>query len=193
MEIGSKEGKVLFTVVNNTLSRANLSGADLSRANLSGADLSEANLSRADLSGADLYRANLSGANLSGANLSRANLYMANLYRANLSGANLSGANLSETYLDRADLSGTNLSGANLSETLKVKENGRHLFLGPIGSRKSQLFVVETESGLVFKTGCFCGTQKQFVKAVDNTHGDSTHGKNYMLAVDFVIKFFNQE
>ena len=42
-----------------TLSRANLS-----RANLYGADLSDADLSRANLSGADLSRADLSGANL---------------------------------------------------------------------------------------------------------------------------------
>ncbi len=59
----------------NSLSGANLSGADLSRANLSGADLSRANLSGADLRGANLSWANLSGANLNGADITGCLVY----------------------------------------------------------------------------------------------------------------------
>ena len=76
-----------------------LSGADLSGANLIGANLSRANLTDANLIGANLTDANLSGADLSraslwGADLSRANLWGANIRGAGLSGADLSGANL---------------------------------------------------------------------------------------------------
>ena len=110
-------GAVILTVNAETLSYADLSGAnlrgaDLSGANLRGADLSGADLSGADLSGADLSDANLSDANLSDANLSDANLIYANLSDANLRRADLSGANLSGANLRGADLSGANLRGA---------------------------------------------------------------------------------
>jgi uncharacterized protein YjbI with pentapeptide repeats len=84
-------GAILHTVEADTLSGANLSGADLSGANLYGADLSGANLSRADLG----------GANLSGADLRGANLYGADLSGANLSRADLGGATIHADKLDR--------------------------------------------------------------------------------------------
>ena len=84
------------------LSYANLRGADLSYANLRGTDLSYANLRGADLSYANLRGANLSYADLHGANLSYADLSYANLHGANLSHANLRGIHLSGTagYMD---------------------------------------------------------------------------------------------
>lgn len=48
--------KLILELESNSLSRADLSGADLYRADLSGADLSRAYLSGADLSRADLQR-----------------------------------------------------------------------------------------------------------------------------------------
>ena len=89
----------------------------LCRESMTEADLRGANLYRANLEWANLYGANLEGANLCGANLYRANLYRANLcganlYRANLYGANLEGADLRGANLYRADLRGANLTGA---------------------------------------------------------------------------------
>jgi Pentapeptide repeats (8 copies) len=78
IEIKSVFGKILFTyesannTIAETLTRANLSGANLRSADLTRANLSGANLTRANLSGADLTRANLSGADLTRANLSGA-------------------------------------------------------------------------------------------------------------------------
>ena len=69
-----------------SVTRADLSYANLSYANLRGADLSYANLRGANLSYADLH-----GANLSYADLSYANLHGANLSHANLRGIHLSG------------------------------------------------------------------------------------------------------
>jgi len=94
-------GVVIYIHSGDTLSSANLRGA-----NLSSADLSGATLSSADLSGANLSGANLSGANLSGANLRGADLFGANLRGANLSSANLRGANLRGADLRGADLFG---------------------------------------------------------------------------------------
>ena len=62
-------GKLIKELDIETLSGADLSGANLRYANLRGADLSGANLRYANLSGANLRDANLSGADLSGANL----------------------------------------------------------------------------------------------------------------------------
>ena len=94
--------------------------------------------------------------------------------RANLSGANLSWANLS----------GANLSGANIGKF--VLKNAHPIILGPLGSRMSQLYVWETEQGLVFQTGCFIGDQDDFLKAVLETHGDNIYGKQYRATVDFI-------
>jgi uncharacterized protein YjbI with pentapeptide repeats len=81
---------------NNTLSGADLSGADLSGAYLFDANLSGANLSGASLRGANLSDTSLRGANLSGASLNGAFLWGADLSRANLSNAKITRAQLNE-------------------------------------------------------------------------------------------------
>ena len=88
-----------------TLTDANLRGADLTGADLTGANLRGANLDGANLTGANLYGANLTGADLAGATLTR----------ADLAGADLTGAYLRGAYLTRADLTGANLRGAYLT------------------------------------------------------------------------------
>jgi uncharacterized protein YjbI with pentapeptide repeats len=76
-------GAQFVAKLNEDLSYANLSDANLRFANLSDANLRFANLSYANLSDANLRSANLSDANLSDANLSYANLRFANLSDAN--------------------------------------------------------------------------------------------------------------
>jgi uncharacterized protein YjbI with pentapeptide repeats len=112
--IQQREGESVPVI---SLSRADLSEADLHRANLSGVNLSEANLHGADLSEADLSEANLSTvdlseADLSGADLSEANLILADLSGADLIAADLRRANLSAPVLRGADLTAADLSGA---------------------------------------------------------------------------------
>ena len=151
------------------LEKATTAKADLYEANLRGADLRGANLR-----GADLYGANLRGADLRGANLYGADLGGANLYGANLGGANLYGA----------DLRGANLGGADLGETFGKLIAGRPFFqCGPIGSRSDYLQSFITDKGIVIKAGCFTGFLDAFVAAVEKTHGDSDHGKEYAMAV----------
>ena len=157
-------------------SRANLSRANLYSANLSGGNLSGANLSRAYLSSADMSGANLSGADLFGADMSDANLS-----GADMSGANLSGANLSRAYLSSADLSRADMSGANL--------DSKHCFISisPIGSENGCLWVMADDKGVLkYNRGCFSGTEKEFMFAVNEKHGGTDQEKKYLAAVEFI-------
>ena len=137
-------------------------------------------LEAATKNGANLVGANLAGANLAGANLDGANLVGANLVGANLVGANLVGANLGGANLDGANLVGANLVGANLAGNRPI------LQIGPIGSRAAMLIAFVTDQGLRISTGCFFGTRDQFAAAVDKTHGDSNHGREYRTALALI-------
>ena len=182
-------GAVLFEGEAGMTTRAMLEKATTAKADLYGADLYGANLRYTDLRGANLYGANLRyadlrGANLYGANLRGADLGGANLYAANLRGADLGGANLYGANLGGANLYGADLYGANLGETFGKLIAGRPFFqCGPIGSRSDYLQSFITDKGIVIKAGCFTGFLDAFVAAVEKTHGDSDHGKEYAMAV----------
>ena len=164
------------TLEKATTSKADLRGADLYGADLGGADLGGANLHGADLRGADLRGADLGGANLYGANLGGANLYGANLGGADLRGANLYGANL---------------GGADLGKSFGKLEGKRPFFqCGPIGSRSDYLLAFKTDKGIVIKAGCFTGFIDDFAKAVEKTHGDNDHGKEYAMALLMIESYF---
>ncbi len=100
-------------------------GVSLSRLELSQADLSSILLSGANLSRTNLIDANLKGANLKGANLSRANLIDANLIDANLRGAFLSDADLENANLREADLTPEQVKQAKNWEKAKYSEEFR--------------------------------------------------------------------
>jgi hypothetical protein len=131
--------------------------------------LEKATTSSADLRGANLRGADLGGANLRGADLGGADLRGADLYGADLRGANLRGANL---------------RGADLGEKFgKLVAERPYFQCGPIGSRADYLQSFITDKGIVIKAGCFKGFLDDFVSAVENTHGNSDHGKEYAIAV----------
>jgi len=139
-------------------------------------------LSRADLCGADLSRADLCGADLS-----RADLCGADLSRADLCGANLSGADLSRANLSGADLCGTDLFGADLSGTDLLVFQG-------FGSGARTLFAHKRKSDRVveIRTGCFFGTMDEFLKAVEEKHGDNHYGKAYRALCDLINLQFGE-
>ena len=118
------------------------------------------------------------------ATTAKADLYGADLYGADLYGANLRGADLGGADLRGADLGGADLRGADLGETFGKLIAGRPFFqCGPIGSRSDYLQSFITDKGIVIKAGCFTGFLDAFVAAVEKTHGDSDHGKEYAMAV----------
>jgi hypothetical protein len=175
----SYTGTVLFEGEAGMTTRAVLEKATTNKADLRGADLRGANLRGANLRGAYLEGAYLRGANLRGANLRGANLRGAYLEGAYLRGANLRGANL-----EGADLRGAYLEGADLGKKFGKLIAGRPFFqCGPIGSRSDYLQSFITDKGIVIKAGCFTGFLDEFVAAVEKTHGDTDHGKEYAMAV----------
>jgi len=163
---------------------ANLYGADLSGADLSGANLCRADLREANLCRADLREANLCRANLSGANLSEANLCRADLREADLSGANLYGANLS----------GANLSRAIIKEGITLKRSP--LTVGPVGSRSDTLLIFNTnEDGAYYKTGCFLGSEAEFIAKLNGKDKESTAYRQYAVIIelaDITFEEFNE-
>jgi hypothetical protein len=161
----------------------NFAFSNLYGANLYGADLRGANLYGADLRGADLCGANLCGADLRGANLYGADLRGADLRGANLSKADLRGANLYGADLRGADLCGANLCGAKLQtktgDPLELAGRRPVLTIGPIGSRDGILLAFNTDQGIYVHCGCFWDTLDAFAAAVEKTHGDNQHGRDY--------------
>ena len=151
------------------------SGADLSSADLRGAYLSSAHLSSADLRGADLRSADLRGAYLSSTDLRGADLSSAYLRSADLRSADLRGADLSG-----ADLSGAYLSGKKLIGIRPIYQ------IGPIGSRSDYLVAYLTDAGIMIAAGCFFGTRDEITAAVQATHGDNEHGREYRAALALI-------
>lgn len=93
--------------------------------------------------------------------------------RADLSGANLYGA----------DLSGADLSGAKLQmktgDPLELVGRRPVLTIGPLGSRDGILLAFHTDKGVYVRCGCFWDTLNAFAAAVEKTHGDNQHGRDY--------------
>ena len=124
-------------------------------------------LEKAVSNGADLYGADLYGANLYGANLRGADLYGANLRGADLYGADLRDANLHGAKIEKGTLIG----------------NRSFFSIQNIGSRSDTLMLFITDNGAFVKTGCFFDTITKFKEAVEETHGDSVHAKEYEAAI----------
>lgn len=89
-------------------------------------------------------------------------------------------ADLRWADLYRANLGGANLGGANLVGSRPVMQ------IGPIGSRADYLIAVVTTDGVRVTAGCFSGTLDEFRAAVESTHGDSEHGRDYRAAIAMI-------
>lgn len=85
-----------------------------------------------------------------------------------------------------ATLRGADLQGDKESPALKLKTKNAVFMVGPLGSREDYFTAYNTEEGLYVRAGCFFDTLDAFAKAVNETHGDSTHGKNYTAAIALI-------
>lgn len=67
-----------------------------------------------------------------------------------------------------------------------IRDGNKDVFwISKIGSRNDTVTFMRTENNEIFvKTGCFGGMIDEFVKAVEETHGDNKHAKAYKLAVE---------
>ena len=65
--------------------------------------------------------------------------------------------------------------------------------MGPIGSRNDTLTVFRTDAGLRVQTGCFFGTDAEFLAGVAETHGDSRHGSDYRAALALTVQMLAED
>ncbi len=164
---------------------ADLSGSDLRGSDLSFADLRDVDLSGAYLSGSDLSFADLSGSDLSGSDLRGSDLRDADLSCSDVRDADLRDADLNGSDLTFADLRGSDLRGAYLRGNRLVGERPL-LVIGPIGSRDDYLSAWLADAGVMVTAGCFHGTLDEFRAAVEATHGNNEHGREYAAAIAMI-------
>jgi uncharacterized protein YjbI with pentapeptide repeats len=163
-------------LINDQLTRADLSRTDLAGAQLDGADLTGANLSHANLTGASLVETILTSANLDATNLASATLTAIVsggitgtpaalpvhwLLRAGFlmgPGIDLSGDNLAGRGLAGVDLSGANLSRVNLTGANLSKANLAHANLTSATLTGANLFRAVLTGAIWSGTACPDGT-----------------------------------
>jgi hypothetical protein len=94
-------------------------------------------------------------------------------------GVSLRGANLTGADLTGADLTRANLTGAILPKGMAYHAIQR------VGSRGDTLtyWRLPGEPTGIATTGCFRGTLAELEAAVERTHGDSHHGRQYRAAI----------
>ena len=67
----------------------------------------------------------------------------------------------------------------------KIRRNGKiasikdYCVFGPCGSRNDFTTFYKTETGIWVSCGCFNASIEKFLKKVEETHGDSKHGRIY--------------
>lgn len=105
--------------------------------------------------------------------------------RADLRGSDLSGSDLRGSDLSFADLRGSDLRGAYLYGNRLVGERPL-LLIGPIGSRDDYLSAWLADAGVMVTAGCFHGTLDEFRAAVEATHGNNEHGREYAAAIAMI-------
>ena len=66
----------------------------------------------------------------------------------------------------------------------EIQTSQDYITISPIGSRNDVTTFYKTDSGIDVKCGCFNGSIEDFLKAVEETHGDNKYGKAYRAAAE---------
>lgn len=69
-------------------------------------------------------------------------------------------------------------------EGLEFTTKNYFLRVSNIGSRGDGCYIFNAKSGIYIRSGCFFGTEKEFMKAVEETHKGTKHEKTYKLAIE---------
>ncbi|BFH12644.1 hypothetical protein WJ0W_000845 [Paenibacillus melissococcoides] len=73
-------------------------------------------------------------------------------------------------------------------------ESSRDLVtVGPIGSEDGILTAYRGHDGIMVTRGCFSGTIKNFLRAVERTHGNNEYGRSYAALIEFLKLHFGEE
>lgn len=67
-------------------------------------------------------------------------------------------------------------------------KNSHHCLFMNVGSENGKLTSYRTKTGIGVTRGCFSGTLEEFADAVEETHGDSQHGQEYRILIEFIKK-----
>ena len=79
-------------------------------------------------------------------------------------------------------------SGARIGSGTTLNGKTDIIVISPIGSRNSALTGYIKEGKLVISTGCFLGTEDEFIEKLKITHGDNEHSVKYKSAIEFMNK-----
>lgn len=69
----------------------------------------------------------------------------------------------------------------------QLRQPTQVMTISPLGSRDATLTIYRAGGHVYCSTGCFHGTVDSFKKAVEKTHGDNEHAKNYLAAINFAL------
>lgn len=175
-------------------SRKDLSGICLSGWNLEKFIFTEANLSNSNLPfcrmGLSTCHANFTGSNLRNTNWGTTIAQGANFSRANLTQANFEKADLNQAIFRGAVMTNAKLNGAEIAGCKNLAK------IGPIGSRDDFLYGVSDWENdrlvIMFKTGCFFGSQRAFEKNILIKHGRfSPVAMEYFSAISLIKRLLN--
>ena len=100
-------------------------------------------------------------------------------------------ATVKTKYADIGDIGGWVESPENLSGNAWVSGNADYCCFQSFGSVGRTTTVFRDKSGNIrIKCGCFDGDLEAFSKKVEQTHGDSQHGKVYKAIIEVIkLKF----
>ena len=114
-----------------------------------------------------------------------------NSVRLTLEAGARQGANLYGADLCGADLCGADLRGAKIEKDNELVGERPFFTIGPIGSRLDVLLAFSTQKGLRIRAGCFFGDKESFLKTLEDSHGDNTHGREYKSALVLIEAHFS--
>ena len=127
------------------------------------------------------------------------NIYLKNgeddwIYHENISEKELLNRNISIGSYASIESGARIGSGASIGSDTRIGSgttlNGKTdiIVISPIGSRNSALTGYIKEGKLVISTGCFLGTEDEFIEKLKITHGDNEHSVKYKSAIEFMNK-----
>lgn len=92
-----------------------------------------------------------------------------------------------------AIVSGKTIVSSEAKITKDISSTDEYIVIGPIGSRNDfTTFIKTNDDDIYVHCGCFAGTLDEFNFKVLETHGDNKHSRDYMDAINFVMKKFNR-
>lgn len=186
-------------VIRYDLSRENLFGYDLSNKVFTNCIFDKCDLDASKLSNTRFFGCSIKGATFDNARIYETtfndcqiidcSFYSSIIYHCSFLNSNLAGSRFSNYEIEYTSFDGSILNEINIRDA-KFYHCSFHnskgiIIISSIGSRGDTLYIVKHKTFNVYKTGCFYGTQDDFMIAVKDRHCiDSIEYKMYMQAIE---------